>query len=201
MEVNVLIGQKEMLPTRLIIDLMPEDVYQTRLKKAEKEAKKKGYQVSDEFKARAHFNLLITNIPVEDISSNQVYQLYKIRWQIELIFKIWKSTCGINKIHPMRYHRLMCLFYAKFLLIMINFQIINLLQRKFYLQFGRLLSKDKCFKTLTIYFHKIREALFSPKQKIALLIQSITCILSKNHWLEKRTKRVNYIDIFTLYIS
>lgn len=201
MDLQVFIGQKEKLPIRLVIDIVPEDVYQNRLKKAQKEAKKRGYMVSDEFKARARFNLMITNIPQDQLPSHQVYQLYKIRWQIELIFKIWKSTCGINKIHPMNYHRLMCLLYSKLLLIIINDQIINLLQRGFYKVYGKLLSKSKCFKTLLNYFYKIRKELLNPNQKTLNFLQSLANILSKNHWLEKRKDRTNYSEIFDLFIS
>lgn len=201
LEVQAFMGKEEKIPVRLIIDLMPEEVYQKRIIKAEKEAKKKGWQLSEDYKARAHFNLLVTNVRDADISGIQVYQLYKIRWQIELVFKIWKSTCGINKIHPMRYHRLMCFFYAKLLVILINYQIINLLQHGFYKKYDKLLSKDKCFKTLTNYFYKIRKVLLRPNQKIARFIQSIANMLSKNHWLEKRKKRLNYVEIFDLFIS
>ncbi len=199
-ELQVLIGREEKLPVRLIIDLMPDDVYKNRLLKAENEAKKKGYQVGKEYKARAHFNLLITNIPQEITPSKQVYQLYKTRWQIELIFKIWKSTYGVNKLHPMRYERFMCLLYAKFLMILINTQIINILQHQLYLQYKKLLSKDKCFKTLSVYFHRTRQMLLNPGCQALKFFKVITVILSKNHWLEKRKKRVNYVDIFNLNI-
>ena len=37
-------------------------------------------------------NLFVTNIPKGDCTANEIYQLYKIRWQIELIFKTWKSV-------------------------------------------------------------------------------------------------------------
>jgi hypothetical protein len=199
-ELQVCIGKEEKLPVRLIIDLMPDDVYKNRVLKAEKEAKKKGYQVGAEFKARAHFNLLITNIPREQNPSNQIYQLYKIRWQIELIFKIWKSTCGVNKVHPMRYERFMCLLYAKFIMILINTQLINLVQPRLYKQYKELLSKDKCFKTLSVYFHRTRQVLLNPEYQVTKYLYLIDMILSQNHWLEKRKKRLNYVDIFALNI-
>jgi len=201
MELQVFIGQKEKLPIRLVIDVVPEEIYQNRLIKAQKEAKKKGYMVSDEFKARARFNLMITNILQDQLPCFQVYQLYKIRWQVELIFKTWKSTYGINKIHPMNYHRLMCLLYAKLLLIIINGQVINLLQRWFYRMYGKLLSRTKCFKTLSNYFYKIRKELINPDQKINSFLQSLACLISKNHWMEKRKNRTNYSEIFDLFIS
>ena len=198
-EMEVFIGQKEKVPVRLIIDIIPDEVYQKRLRTIEIANKKKGHKTSDEYKIRAHFNLLITNVSMEDLPSEQVYNLYKTRWQIELIFKIWKSVCGIHKIHPMRYHRLMCLLYAKFILILINNQIINLLQSKFYKQSKVILSRLKCFKTLTNYFYKTREILNTPKRKIVEYMHEIATLLSKNHWLEKRKNRVNYIEIIELF--
>jgi len=201
LEKQVKIGEKEKFPIHLVVDIVPEDVYQKRLIKAEKEARKKGHLVGKEFKARSRFNLMITNIDEVDLPSNQVYLLYKIRWQIELMFKIWKSTIGINKVHPMGYHRIMCFLYAKLILILINQQIINMLQPSFYKSYGKLLSKNKCFKTLKNYFYKIRKLLFGRKQKVERFIQKTGNLLSKNHWLEKRKKRTNYEEIFNLFIS
>jgi hypothetical protein len=200
LEKQVLMGKEDKIPVRLIIDLVPDEVYQKRLKKAEAEARKKGFNLSDNFKARARFNLFITNLEAEDMSGPQIYQLYKIRWQIELMFKIWKSTCGINKVHPMRYYRLMCFLYAKLIVILINYQIIKLLEPVFYKRFGKLLSKDKCFKTLANYFYKIRGVLLKSNQKLSKYLAEISAMLSKNHWLEKRKNRLNYIDIFSIFI-
>ena len=198
-EMEVFIGQKEKIPVRLIINIVSDEVYQKRLKLIEKENKKKGYKTSDEYKIRARFNLLITNVSTEDLPSEQVYTLYKTRWQIELIFKTWKSVCGIHKIHPMKYHRLMCLLYAKFILILINNQIINLLQCKFYKQNKVLLSRSKCFNTLMNYFYKTRKVLNTPKRQIVGYMHEIAALLARNHWMEKRKNRVNYIEIIELF--
>jgi hypothetical protein len=198
-EMKVLIGKKGKVPVRLIIDIIPDEVYQKRLRIIEKENKKKGCKTSDEYKIRARFNLLITNVETKDLPSEQVYCLYKIRWQIELIFKTWKSVCGIHKIHPMSYHRLMCLLYAKFILILINNQIINLLQCNFYKRNNALLSRSKCFSTLMNYFYKTREVLNAPKRQIVEYMHEIAALLSKNHWLEKRKDRVNYVEIIELF--
>jgi hypothetical protein len=100
----------------------------------------------------------------------------------------------------MKYHRLMCFFYAKFIVILINYQIIKLLEPTFYKRFGKLLSKDKCFKTLSNYFYKIRSALTRSNQKLSKYLDEIGNMLSKNHWLEKRKNRLNYIDIFSIFI-
>jgi len=33
----------------------------------------------------------MTNIPKEILSKEQIYETYSMRWQIEIMFKIWKS--------------------------------------------------------------------------------------------------------------
>jgi len=200
LEKQVLIGQEHRIPVRLILAIVPEEEYQKRLRKIEVYNRKKGHQTSEDYKARARFNLFITNIEAEDVPSEEVYTLYKSRWQIELIFKIWKSICGIDKIQPMKYHRFACILYAKLILIQINNQLINAVQGKIYRKFNKLLSKNKCFKTLQGYSSKIRKVLFYQPNKVNELMQEIANMFSRNHWLEKRKGRVNFIEIVELFI-
>ena len=48
-------------------------------------------RVSSDDITRSKVNIFITNIPASELSMEQAYALYKIRWQIELLFKIWKT--------------------------------------------------------------------------------------------------------------
>ena len=196
---KVFIGEKKKIPIRLIIDLVPEDVYQKRVRKAEKENKKKGSQTSRKYKIKAHFNLMITNVPEKDLPDKQVYLLYKTRWQIELIFKIWKSTIGIHKIHPMDYCRLMCLLYAKLILILINSQMINLVSYKLFKATKRMISTSKCMKTLMDYFYMTRKILKTSGRQIISYMREMVKILSVNHWLEKRKNKINFNEIFDVF--
>lgn len=200
LEKQVLIGQEHKIPIRLILDIVPEDEYRERMRKIDTYNRKKGHQTTEDYKSRSRFNLFITNIEPEDIPSEEVYTLYKLRWQIELIFKIWKSIYGIDKVQPMKYQRFICTIYAKLLLLQINNQLINTLQGRIYKKYNRILSKNKCFKTLLIHSAKIRKVLMGKPNKINQLMQEIANMFSKNHWLEKRKGRINFIDIFELYI-
>jgi hypothetical protein len=200
LEKQVLIGQEHQIPVRLILDIVPEDEYQKRMRKINIYNRKKGHQTTQDYKVRTRFNLFITNIEAKDVPSEEIYTLYKLRWQIELIFKIWKSICGIDKIHPMKYHRFICTLYAKLILIQINNQLINTLHGNIYRKFNKMLSKNKCFKTLQQYSSKIRKVLLYKPNKINQLMQEIANMFSRNHWLEKRKGKVNFIEIFELYI-
>lgn len=63
--INAFIGDKERIPVRMSAELVPEEVYQKRIRTVEKYNKKKGHQTSNEFKARARFNILVTNVEAE----------------------------------------------------------------------------------------------------------------------------------------
>ena len=93
---DVLIGLDAKIPVRLVIELMPESVYEKRMRKIYKLHQKKGYQTSEEYKFMSRFNLFITNVPLAVLPDEVISGLYRIRWQIELIYKIWKSVIGIH---------------------------------------------------------------------------------------------------------
>ncbi|MCC3688901.1 transposase [Bacillus cereus] len=44
-------------------------------------------------------NFYIIKIPLEHLPKEQVYDLYSLRWQMEFIFKTWKSFFRIHQCH------------------------------------------------------------------------------------------------------
>lgn len=106
---------KEKFRVRLILQKVPEYVYEQRLRKACKSNKKKANEFSKEYKSRLHFTIFITNIPDEHLSINQVFACYKIRWQIELVFKNWKSIRKIDEVKKVKQHRFECHLFISLL--------------------------------------------------------------------------------------
>ncbi|MEA3350711.1 MAG: IS4 family transposase [Chloroflexota bacterium] len=127
-EVEVYLKAKddEAIKLRLIIEQVPEKVKSQRLRKLNKKNNKKGRQTKKITKILQGFNLHITNAPSEAIPKRVVRQFYAIRWQIELIFKSWKSNFQLDKITGRRPERIKCMIYAKLLFIFITTKIIRL---------------------------------------------------------------------------
>jgi hypothetical protein len=195
---DVFIGTKAKIPVRLAIELMPDAVYEQRMRKTCKIHKKKGYQTSEEYKFMSRFNLFITNVPKEMLPDEVVSVLYRMRWQIELIFKIWKSVIGIHHTRKMKYKRWLCLLHFKLLLMIVNWNIIMAHRNHLYRKKGKLLSLNKCFKTLFDNSHRLRDALKLGLKGIVKFICWAEKILTENHWLERKNKSVGLEKIFYL---
>jgi len=200
-EKEVLAGENRM-PVRLVFGLVPEHVYQQRLRNKEKEAKKKGHQIKERTKLLLRFNLFITNAQTHILPIEKVMPLYRFRWQIELMFKNWKSVFSIHTLQKMKEKRYTTMLYTRLILIVIDVQIINQLQS--YLSEQKIkdsvLSYHKALTTLKRKFSELLSILRSEREKAIMLLENIYRILSKNHWREKRKKRENYIENICLFI-
>jgi hypothetical protein len=197
---EVLVGKGKMEPLRLIVEIVPEQVYQERIRKVNKYNNEKGWTTSEEYKARCWFNIFITNVPEEELSIEEAILLYRLRWQVELMFKNWKSVCKIDKIQPMKYGRFACLLFAKLILIMLNIQIICNMQVYNFKKRQLILSEYKCFKTLRESFDILRSIWKEKRTGSERKLKNLVLQFTSNHWKEKRKSKVNFIEIIELFI-
>ncbi len=195
---DVFIGLEEKIPLRLAIELMPDEVYEQRIRKVKRYHKKKGCQTSENYMFLARFNLFITNVAKEVLPDEVISSLYRMRWQVELIFKIWKSVFGVHHVRKMKYQRWLCMLHFKLLMMVVNWNIIMLQRNYHYRWKGKLLSLNKCFKTLFDNTDRLRKTLkYGPKEKVNF-IQWASRILKENHWLERKKNKVGLENL--LYI-
>ena len=188
MEKEVYLGKQEKLKTRLVIHLMPADEVEKRIRKAREYNKKKGRNaLTKEYISRAHLNLFITNIAAKVIPAKNVWSLYRLRWQIELTFKIWKSICDIEKVKKVKKHRLECYIYSKLILIMLGWRIIWRTARHLFCTEAKALSFYKAFKTLLkVKLDEVRDVFMKGTRRIEDLVADFYSISRINYLLETR---------------
>lgn len=119
LDIDVYISEKK-IKTRLVAYLVPDDVYDKRVYNQRKKNKR---TPSKEWLARQQFSIFITNVPREIWSWKVVGTVYKIRWQIELIFKVWKSQLNIHYLKGTCKDRIDCLIYCRLIAVAILFTI------------------------------------------------------------------------------
>jgi hypothetical protein len=185
-ELEVFIGKDKKIPTRLVVQLIPEDVYEERIRKNKKENLKKGCQMRAEYAHRQHFNCYITNIEKGILPPLAIRNIYRLRWQIELVFKQWKSTYKIDKTHQMKYERWITLFYARLLLMLIHWQIYHITKMAKYTSENKLLSLAKCFIGLQSKAYKITALLAKGIAKIKDTVKELINFIATNNDLETK---------------
>jgi hypothetical protein len=87
----LLITSGHTFPLRLILAPLPPAAADLARSRKRQQARKKGKTLSEQTLRAAGFVLLVSNLPVPAWSSDQLVQLYRLRWQIELLFKRAKS--------------------------------------------------------------------------------------------------------------
>jgi len=87
----VLVGAKARIPARLILVKVPEEVAEQRRERLAEEAKDEGREVSEEQWYLAQWTIVIPNVPSRLLALPEVFVRLGVRWQIELLFKRWKS--------------------------------------------------------------------------------------------------------------
>lgn len=200
LEKQVYVGKRDKFPVRMIIELMPEEVINKRLKNKNSFNKKKGKQTSDNYKTRACFNLFITNIKDTVLEAEAILKIYKIRWQVELVFKAWKSIFGIDNNNQMKYERFICTLNIRLLLILINWDLFMHKRLQLYEKTGKLLSINKCFKTLQESSKELKEILTNNCKKLVKWLEEISRLFESHHWIEKKKNKIGLAELMLLKI-
>src|SRR5215467_3439243 len=116
----IFLGAKEQVACRLVAYRLPECIVNERRRLANKKAKKKGYTPSQAHLALLAWNLFITNVPHTIWKTPIIRKVYPIRWQIELIFKSWKSYLHLASIKTKKVNPTLCYLYGRMLLIVLK---------------------------------------------------------------------------------
>lgn len=160
LEINVIMGNdKHPVSCRLIGFRATKQVADARRRKLRKEAKKKGRIPSKHHLALCGWTLFVTNAPSEILPVTTVFSLYRLRWQIELIFKQLKSVIRIHSSNTTREYRLKCEILGKRIMAVIIHGIHSSLNAILWTTQKREVSFDKLYK-------RIQERAFSLLQNI-----------------------------------
>lgn len=195
----VYIGACEKYKVRLVIEEMPEDKINERIRKAKKEAKKKKRTLKKETIARAALNLFVTNVDKEILPVSNVRSLYRLRWQIELMFKVWKSVGEISKIKKMKVERFETYLYVKLLWLMINWRIIWQIQIQLWKEKGILVSFIKAHKTMLDRMDQFRDVVINKTNNLVEFINDIYLLSPRNHKLEKKKGKLSTMEIIGMF--
>jgi len=155
-ELKLLVGRSVKLLCRVLAIRLPPDVVAERRCKAKDNASRKGRTLSNKKLAWLEWNIYISNVPVTMLTLRQVALIYTLRWQIELLFRLWKSEAELDRVAGRLRERVLCEIYAK-LIGMVVFHYLTAPIR----WAKRELSPIKALQTLQRHMIEIAEAIGS----------------------------------------
>jgi len=124
MDMQVLLGVKEQVPCCILAIKVPDDVANERRRKLNDTARDKGKAVSERVLKLANWVVICTNVSSELLTLEECFVLMRTRWQIELIFKLWKSEGRIDEWRSAKPFRILCELYAKLVVMVIQHWIL-----------------------------------------------------------------------------
>ena len=112
---------KDRLTCRLVAVRTPRALADQRLRRLKKKLKKKGRKLSEAQRLLCEWTVMITNLTdAGRFSHEQLWSLYRVRWQVELLFKRWKSGGGLARSRGRTKDRIVCEFLAKLMAVLIK---------------------------------------------------------------------------------
>jgi hypothetical protein len=111
---------------RLLAERVPETVAQQRRARLLQDAQRRRRKVSELALTLAAWTLLATNLTADQLTVTEAVTLMRLRWQIELLFKLWKSHGQLDTWRSQQPWRVLCEVYAKLLMLMVQHWILLL---------------------------------------------------------------------------
>jgi DDE family transposase len=117
----ILIGTERKVACRVVAWRVPQEVANRRRQKLIAEARRKDGRVpSKERLAWCDWTILVTNVTADVLTAKEVAVLYRARWQIELLFKRWKSLGLIAELSGSTDVRQMIRLWSRLLAVLIQ---------------------------------------------------------------------------------
>lgn len=168
------IGKTKQLPARLVAEKLSEQETNKRRRDIRRRAKRRNIAPSTERLRLAGWNIYLTNIDEHHCTPEHILVIARVRWQIELMFKCFKSIGKIHVSRSQKPYRILCEVYAKLIVVLLR-------------HWGMLVAGWRCTqhsliktatligtyaRALTAGFHRSRSALFETFEDIKRTFQN-----------------------------
>lgn len=121
-------------PLRVVAVRKSADAAENERKRVKKEAGRKGKAVTQRTLDSSGFTFLLHSVPLEEADDATIADLYRVRWQIELAFKRWKSLLGLGNLRADDPALARAYIYAKLIAAVLSDLLVS--QRRAFSPYG-----------------------------------------------------------------
>ncbi|UOQ85151.1 IS4 family transposase [Gracilibacillus salinarum] len=144
---------------------------------------------------RTHIQILATNVTQEQLDAQDLYPIYSLRWQIEILFKTWKSLFDIDDVRAVKSERFECHLYGTLIHILLSSMIAFQCRNYLYQEKAFEASEYKCID-------EAKNAIISAKDRpifsfsyLQSIIKNIYENICKHGEKERRNQQKSMRDI------
>jgi Transposase DDE domain len=119
-DLSIALGAQQRLSARLLAVRVPQEVADQRRRRLRATARDRGRTPSAARLAWCDWTILVTNVPPQMLTVREALVLARARWQIELLFKLWKSHGHIDESRSGKPWHVLCEVYAKLLAMVVQ---------------------------------------------------------------------------------
>lgn len=185
----VYIGSEKKLLVRLIMIPLPAAQAEEKVRKAKKDRDAR-LNHSREYYQWLRFNVYITTVATDVWTARQVHQAYKVRWQIEIIFKSWKSGFNLQHVLHEGYTNENRVRVTIFLILL----FMCLFMKRIYVYYKHQLEKTTTQKIslikLSVFICNNFQQIFTLPDKLLKELIALHCRY------DKRSDRINMTDLY-----
>lgn len=190
---TVYIGASAKVKVRLLANLLDQKGIDRRKQRIRNRKSK----LTDKDNINCQLNLFVTNI--EEIPADQIYNLYKLRWQVELVFKAWKSIFKVHKFGKMKSSRLKCYLYAKMILIMMSWDIYQYSIERIWRSKNKLPSINKVYQSVKSMAFDLRQLISKGVSSFKIWLNILITSIEKHAAKDNKRLRVKLENILCMY--
>jgi hypothetical protein len=191
LEFTACLGATRRLPVRLLCQRLPQAVADKRRRKAKAVARRRRRTLAPLTWQLMEWNLFCTNVPAEWWRLEQVLAVYRLRWQIELLFKLLKSQLGLEHFGAGRTERILVHLYARLLGLLLVTHLLAPVR----LTAPRELSLPKAVRLLPQrLLPKLIAALAHPRRRLEPMLRTFADDCLRLALKDKRTKDPSTFD-------
>jgi len=191
----VLVGQTHRVKARLIALKCPDHVAEQRIRKAKKDRHANANHDQSYYQL-LRWTILLTNVEQQVGNASDAMVVYGFRWHIEMIFKVWKSAFGLQKLmtqaqikKPIHAQLFVYLFLSYLLLFYLPYYTYFL--ERVYQTHRRVLSPFGFARFLKKNLCQIIQAQMQDTNTLDQWIEPLT----REALYEQRKKRANQIEL------
>ena len=191
----VYLGLKEKLHVRMILERVPDQVAAQKRRKLKTDKQNKRKSISQDRLAFCDVNAYITNAEQDMLPTDLIRSIYSLRWQIEILFKAWKSIFNIDKVKKMKVQRFDCINYGTLLQLILCTKLYNYFKTSLWNKQSIELSELKSLKYLAANLKRILQAILNQAQKTKTLLLEIVDVLARKCYKEQKKNTLTPLAI------